>query len=410
MNISRKGFTQLFFFIIGTLISESGWAACDQTLNAGANVANAVSSAASGTTICLNAGSYPAFNASIVKTSLTTVMAAPGLSRSQVTIASVNVGASQNLAFVGMTIGNGVSVVSVPDGGEAALHIQFRNNAFTGALCIYTPQNVNQDTLIDGNTFADVGESCNEGRLGVRGYNNTVTNGVVISNNIFSGPGPSDGVQLNGSPYGTVIGPGNEFVGIQESGCGTVHCDPIQFYGSSHSTITGNYFHNNSTGLMLGALNSETIVNNVFVTDGGYPDQIVLWVCGDVHNVIKHNTFANGARIRFSIDCGTNVYETVSDNIITGTVWADAGLSLSTATITYNLSPETLAGTNNILGNPTYMGGANPGTLAGYQLTSGSLGYKAASDGSDIGAISFGSSTSVVPSIPLAAPKNLRIQ
>ncbi|MGZ3801381.1 MAG: hypothetical protein ACXVCL_14535 [Bdellovibrio sp.] len=408
MNISRKHFSQLFFFLIGALISESGWAACDQTLNAGANVADAVSSAASGTTICLNAGSYPGFDASIVKTSMTTVMAAPGLSRGKVNIASVNVGSSQNLAFVGMTIGNGFSSVSIP-AGEAALHIQFRNNAFTGPLCIYTPQNVNQDTLIDGNTFADVGQSCNEGRLGVRGWDNTVTNGVVISNNIFSGSGPSDGIQLNGSPYGTVIGPGNEFVGIRESGCGTVHCDPIQFYGSSHSTIKGNYFHDNDTGLMLGVLNTETIENNVFVTDGGYPDQIVLWVCGDVHNVIKHNTFANGANIRFISDCGTNVYETVYNNIVTGSVWADAGLSMSTASIGYNLSLDIMTGINNIVGNPTYIGGSSPAAWTGYQLTSSSLGYKAASDGKDIGATSFGSST-VVPSIQLLAPMNLRIK
>lgn len=399
----------LFSILLGA--SQVSFAACNQTLNSGTNIANAVSSAASGTTICLNAGSYPAFNASINKTSLTTVTAAPGLSKSQVTIASVNVGSSQNLAFVGMTIGG--ADVSVP-GGAASLHIQFKNNAFTGPLNIYTPQNINQDTLIDGNTFANVRSGATEGRLGVRGWNNNTVNGVKISNNVFSGSGPSDGIQVTGSPYGTVIGPGNEFVGIKQSGCGAVHCDPIQFYGSNHSTITGNYFHNNSTGLMIGSLNSETITNNVFVTDGEYPDQIVLFVCGNKNNVIEHNTFANGANVRFVNDgCGSNVYEKVYNNIVTGSVRADSGLSMSTATVGYNLTPGSLAGTNNLVGRPTYTGGSAPSSWTGYQLTSSSLGYKSASNGTDRGTGVFGpvsttATTTTTASLP--APTNLRVQ
>lgn len=389
---------KLFYTVI-LLGSSHAFAACNVTLNSGASISSAVSSAASGSTICLNAGSYPSFNSSISKSSMTTVTAAPGLDRSQVTISSVNVGSSQNLAFVGMTIGG--ATVSVP-GGTAALHIQFRNNAFTGPLDIHTPQNVNQDTLIDGNTFNNVESGVTEGRLGVRGYNNTTKNGVVISNNVFSGSGPSDGVQVVGSAYGTVIGPGNEFKNIKESGCGSVHCDPIQFYGASNTRITGNYFHNNSTGLMLGAMDNITIDNNVFMTDGEYPDQIVIFVCGDKRNVIKHNTLANGSSIRLQDDgCGSNVYETVYDNIVTGSVHADSGLSMGTANVGYNLTSSSLAGTNNVVGRPTYTGGANPTTWGGYQLTTNSAGTNAASNGTNIGSNSFGTI--------ISAPSNLRV-
>lgn len=380
-------------------------AACSQTLSAGANIANAVSAAASGSTICLNAGSYPAFNASIVKSSLTTITAAPGLSQSQVTISSVNVGSSQNLAFVGMTIGPGVSVVSVP-GGTAAMHIRFRNNKFTGPLCIYTPQNLNQDTLIDGNSFSNVGQGCNEGRLGVRGYNNNTTNGVVISNNVFSGSGPSDGIQIIGTAYGTVIGPGNEFYGIKQSGCGAVHCDPIQFYGASHTTITGNYFHGNSTGIMTPDSNGtpSTITNNIFVTDGEYPDQIV---CGGGNgDVITHNTFANGARIRFGGNQSGCRNEVVRDNIITGGFYFSMGALSTVGTVDHNLIGNAAIGTGGIQGLPTYVGGSRPATWAGYQLASNSRGYRAASDGRDMGTTFFGPTTT---STSLVAPTNLRV-
>jgi parallel beta-helix repeat protein len=233
----------------------------------------------------------------------------------------------------------------------------------------------------------------------------SVVNGVVISNNLFQGSGPSDGIQITGDAYGTVIGPGNEFVGIKQSGCGSTHCDPIQFYGASHTTITGNYIHGNSTGLLLGVMDNILIQNNVLVTDGEYPDQIVIFVCGNKNNVIRHNTLANGANIRFQDDgCGPTVSETAYDNVVTGRIRADATMNMATATIGYNLTPVTLAGTNNLVGRPTYVGGSSPSTLAGYQLASNSLGYRSASDGTDRGN-NFGTGTGTA----LPPPQNLRV-
>src|SRR3977135_2400618 len=75
--------------IVGVLGSSrssmSAQATCSQTLTAAADVAGAVSSAASGATICLGAGSY-AFSATISKSSMTKVTAAPGLNNKQGTI------------------------------------------------------------------------------------------------------------------------------------------------------------------------------------------------------------------------------------------------------------------------------------------------------------------------------------
>ena len=59
------------------------------------------------------------------------------------------------------------------------------------------------------------------------------------------------------------------------------------------------------------------ITDNVFVTDGEYPDQIVIG--GGSNDVIRHNTFANGARVRIGkVNVSASVAETVTDNVLTG--------------------------------------------------------------------------------------------
>jgi hypothetical protein len=74
----------------------------------------------------------------------------------------------------------------------------------------------------------------------------------TVRNSHFGGGGCSDGIQLTGGGGGrpNVLIRGNEFANIKEGSCAE-HADPIQFYGGI-ATITGNYFHNNSTGIMSG--------------------------------------------------------------------------------------------------------------------------------------------------------------
>jgi len=70
-------------------------AGCSVTLTSGSNLATAITNVASGGTVCLNAGSYPAFNTSITKSAMTTITPVGGVTASQVTVASVDVGTSQ---------------------------------------------------------------------------------------------------------------------------------------------------------------------------------------------------------------------------------------------------------------------------------------------------------------------------
>ena len=389
-------------FLLG--LPHVSFAQCSQTLSSGANIATAVSSVASGGTICLNAGSYPAFNASVKKASLTTVTAAPGVSPSQVTISSVNVADSQNLKFANVTIGG----ASVSTGSSAALHIQFVGIKFTGSVCINNPMNVNQDTLVDSSTFAGVGQGCTEGRLGVNGnnINHSVPSGIVISNNVFGPGGCSDGVQIVGGARGVQI-LNNEFVGIKQGSCSPVHADPIQFYGAVAPVVTGNYFHGNSTGIMSAGCNGSqgTYTNNVFVTDGEYPDQIVQ--TGPNGGTYNHNTFANGASIRFGDPngCGLVTNVTFTNNIVSGGVHLTESQGTGTFTMGFN---NGAGGSNAIIGTPTYIGGTRPSTWAGFELAAGSVGDNAASDGRDIGANTFGPSTSTEVPAP-APPTNVRV-
>ncbi|MGE5644762.1 MAG: hypothetical protein ACM336_03115 [Acidobacteriota bacterium] len=398
--------TALFTVTVATalaFLSSAASPAAAATLKATtSNFSSVWSSAQGGDVIMLSAGTYSFSGGS--KSGMVTIQpdTSAGANQSNVIFGRLDLGSAQNVTFQNVTIGG----ATVGTGTTAALHIHFVGNKFTGPLCINTPTNVNQDTLVDGNTFINVGQSCTEGRIGVTGNNksHSVANGVVISNNLIQGSGPSDGIQINGGAYGTVIGPGNEFTGIKQSGCGSVHCDPIQFYGASNTQIIGNYFHGNSTGIMSPDCNGTklTVKDNVFVTDGEYPDQVVQ--AGSSGDVYSHNTFANGARIRFGNPngCGLNSNATITNNIITGGLRLTEGQSTGNFTISYNLMPSA-SGTQALTGQPTYSGGSLPNTLEGFALTSSSLGYRAASDGGDMGA--------TLKSMPaaLAPPTNVAV-
>lgn len=298
-------------------------------------MASALTSVAAGGTVCLGAGSYGSVSASAVKASLTTVRPVAGAS---VSIAGATISGSR---------------------------VRFQNIKWTGSICITGSNNV-----IEGGSIGAVGQSCTEGRIGIKGASNTIKNMTI-------GPGgASDGIQFNGGASGNQI-LGNEFTGIKQSGCGSVHCDPIQFYGGTGTIIKGNWFHGNSTGIMSpdGNGNNSTVTDNIFVTDGEYPDQIVM--SGANAGTYTHNTFVNGARIRAGNVNGqggvTNMI--VRDNI------------MPAMNLTNGQSAGAITQSNNIA-SATFVGPTS--AWAGFMLAAGSAGKNAASDGKDIGATTFG--------------------
>jgi hypothetical protein len=355
------------------------------TTTIGSGLQTAIANAASGATICLNAGSYGELTLSTAKTSQVTIIPAAGVAGSSVKLGYVNVGSSSHLTFEGLQVAGGSVGVS---GGQPGTHISFVDDTFTDGLCINIPTNQAVNVLVEGSTFNDLGETCNEGRIGIAGdnVNHTVSDGIVLSHNVIGNGGSGDGVQINGGANGTQIGPGNEFVGIIESKCGANHCDPIQFYGAENTTITGNYFHNDSSQIESPDGNGSpmTVTNNVFVQ---YANPIQIG--GGEGDVINHNTIVGDLEIGHE-NVGASTNETITNNVITNGISLNGGQSESGWKVEYNLIPGGGGGTHGLSGNPSFVGGANPATWAGYALTSSSQGHLAASDGTDIGSNHFG--------------------
>ncbi len=108
--------------------------------------------------------------------------------------------------------------------------------------------------------------------------------------------------------------------------------------------------------------------------------------CNASYDLVNHNTVA-GSSFGFQIQTGdTNNYSTITNNIF-------SSRSLPGSTQTDNTFDYDMWGSGTKIGSydlantsPTYTGGSSPSTIAGYALTSGSAGYKAASDGKDMGA------------------------
>ena len=378
-----------------TIAKAATDAGCTTTIGSGLQAA--IEKAVAGSTICLEAGNYGEIGVNTSKSSMVTIEPANGVSQSQAVLGFTNVETSSNLTFEGLTIAGG------NDGSESspATHIHWIGDAFTSGLCIQTPTSANIDVLVESSTFVDIDTpGCgNEGRLQVNGDNKNVsgTNGVVISHDLFETASPrgcTDGVNITGGASGTVIGPGDEFSGMEQGSCDPEHVDPIQFYGGPDTTVTGDYFHGNSDGIMSPDGNGSpmTVTNNVFDTDGEYPNQIVIG--GGGGDVIEHNTFGNGASIRIgSVNVGpTADDETIRNNIITGELDLTEGQSSSGWSIEYNLVEGAMIGSHGIDGRPTYVGGGSePSTWAGWELTGTSPGHDAASNGTNIGANYFGS-------------------
>ncbi|MGZ6456143.1 MAG: hypothetical protein ACXWRP_12330 [Bdellovibrio sp.] len=372
---------------------------CTQTLSVGADVVSAITNAADGSTICLNSGDYGSVDLSgIQKSNYVTVQSVSGRGA----IISPLFANSKFLRFTSLTI-SGASVTA------CSSNIQLSSSTFTngvfindrGFTCTY-PLNI----TIDSSIFSNLTGAGYEGRISISdddGHQPSL--GVVISNNEIRDGCNSDGVFLAGGASGVQIGPGNVFSNIIQSG--PIHCDNIQFYGSGwHNNIIGNIFKNGSSFLMLADSDDEGIIkDNVF--DGtALGESTKIQIAQTSNTIFEHNTLDAAD---MSINLGSTA--TIRNNIFVNSDYnpnAQGSYSAcSSCVASYNLSTVAISGSNNIVGSPSFVGGAVPSTWAGWQLTPSSLGYRNGSDGNDRGTTFYGAS--VQPSITLAAPQNLRI-
>jgi hypothetical protein len=379
--------------------------ACSQTLSAGANLASAISSAAAGSTICLNSGSYGTVTlGTFTKSPRVTVRAVTPLGP---TMRLQATNGANGVTFDGMTFTGGSTDIS----GSTTRNLTIQNSAFgTNQLDISTVNFNNNNILIDHNTFGAYNATGCEGRLCVHWGNGpgSVPAGVVITNNTFGPGGCSDGIQIGS--YGVVVGPGNVFTGVVQGSCAT-HVDAIQGYGQSHTRVDGNYFVDNSVDLgFYDGGTAEVWTNNVFQHSSSNGQAVQLGTIADP--IFQHNTVKNATiNVNGKPANGPSTNLLLKDNIFIGSssvnLTQNGTPACTGCTVTHNLFATSgiASGTNNIIGAPTFVGGGSPATWAGYQLAVGSLGKNAGTDGLDMGITNYGTSTPPSPS----APTNVRV-
>lgn len=395
---------------LGAILALSGLAfapslvlaqSCTQTLNAGANVASAVSSAAAGSTICLNSGSYGSVSfGSVTKNPRVTVRSATGQ------------GASMSLTFSGA---NGITVDSVTVtganfSGSSTKNITIQNSIFTGSAVFNNLANSN--VLLTNNTHNDIqagGQYASPARIHLS-YGSSIHSGVTIQNSTMDG-GSADGVQTG---VGVNI-IGNVFKNIREGSCSDCHTDAIQLLGAADSVIRGNYLYSVASGIVAyDGVTRATIEDNIIDT-GGRPWGIELYA--DDSSIIRHNTLLYRANCDYNLPCGTIMLDHKSvDPAGKGTIIVDniatsiSAVSGSTYAERHHNLLRSGAQSGDISGTPIYTVGSIPTTIAGFQLAANSAGKGAASSptGSDIGSIISASNLSPPPTDVLSAPSNLR--
>lgn len=359
---------------------------CDTTLQPGANIAVAVASAAAGSTICLSAGSYPAFTLTgVSKDPRVSVVA---LSNLAATSSFTIDGDSNGITLDGLTLSSGLIT------GANTKNVTVRNSAFTGQLRIDGITTPAPNLLFDHNTHNNIDvQTAPNARLHFS-YSGVSTGAPVatVQNSIFDGS-CSDGIQT-GVP---IVVRRNQFRNLLVGACpNDPHTDAVQFYGGpfAGTVVRENYFVNNEQVLTaFDGVDHLLIEGNVFDPGASAPRPCQIELYADIGSTIRHNTLLDrGNNGRICLDhkaadpAGSG---TIIDNNIASAL--DFGNGSTAATNTNNLLAMG-GGGGNLSGSPTYVGGALPATWAGLSLTAGSLGKGVGTNpaGSDIGASYFG--------------------
>jgi hypothetical protein len=357
---------------LGTTLAFCGAAAAAVLPATPSSFGGVVAGAQPGDVVALASGDYGTFNGA-AKSGTVTIAPQAG---AQATIA-VNFNSARNLRLDGLTIRGLTLIGSTRD-------ITVANSRFTGSAVVRTDGMVNANILFDRNTHAGIDPcgDCYEGRLEVIGQGSGPV-GVTVQNSTFGPGGSSDGMQV-GSDGVQILN--NEFVGMRQNG--PVHTDSLQLYGASNTVVRGNYFHDSDVSIMApdGGRN-EQIVDNVFIGGGSYRPAIQFGSHAGTSFV--HNTVRN---IDVFMDSKSGASPSrdgvLRDNaFVNGTIQSPSS-KCSNCSVSFNLfsSGSQASGTNAVIGMPAFVGGAIPGSFAGYELAAGSPGKGNASDGTDRGA------------------------
>lgn len=195
--------------------------------------------------------------------------------------------------------------------------------------------------------------------------------------------------------------------------------------------ISGNYITGSDMYCMQLNLAYANISNNICGAGNGYLRTFESnGGPRSDHNTFDHNTLFNNNLFFGDDESPGAQYNTVTNNIIGTKAWFHPYSNYALeSTFDYNSYPsgdavysnytnyslsawQSLSGedANSVTGAVTYTGGSTPSTIAGYTLTSGSIGYLSGSDGKSLGAdVALVGSGGVVIPASLVQPPTLRL-
>jgi hypothetical protein len=363
-----------------------------------------LTAAVPGETVCVAAGSYGSVPAREKSSPGVTVRPAPGVARSAVTM---RFSWNDSRAPAGWLTFDGVTVTDL--NLSAPVHdVTWRNSEFSGPsqlnpgaspgannACTNCPAMNRANLLFEGNDYSMSrcpDNSCSQyhGRITIL-YASQFDAGITIRGSLFHGA-CADGVQFGGNAGRGVLIQGNVFRDMLQSECNKYypgresqapHIDAVQGVGTCCFVFDSNLVLNNSTGVVNydGQAPDVVVTNNVFETDGD-----AVTVCASRNLRVEHNTIKSGNVWNCVNHAGTAATNTTwRNNIQPGPVLVQGGSSF--AVNDYNMClRNTCAGSHSMTATPSWVGGLNPTTFAGYALTGSSPGKGIAHDGADIGA------------------------
>jgi hypothetical protein len=392
---------------------------CTQTFtpstvgSGGSAVSAAVAGGNSSTVLCFAAGTYSGITITSAHPSgIVTLTPAPGAA---VAMGEFHISNASNISITGFgctpgvwinyggassCTSNGSSSQGITTSGGGVSNLEFSYNAMSSNGAEIRDNSANANIVLDHNVYSGFSALCETCRIHI--FNNGNPMGVTVSYSYMAG-GSDDGIQWGGNGLKLL---NNEFFNLTGNG-GGIHQDAMQGVGDSHSTIKGNYAHAvaNCWQLTDGSSNLD-MEDNVCIADGS--DGHSAQICSQTLT-FRHNTIASPYGINIGNDsngsASSNV--TISDNILNGEFSVNSGQPIAgTFSQDYNLCYSGgCAGSHSLSGRPLYVGGSTPPTYGGYALASASIGFGAASDGTDMGMNTTGT-TGTGPTPP-SPPSNL---
>lgn len=393
------------------------------------NYSTVIANAIAGQVVCLSSGDYSGFAGTSKSSPGITITSAPSATVTFNSGISLDSGSNtlnnqQNWTLDGtggggtMTVGGQLDLETTGDALlDKALNLTFQNIAFTAssnAVLIEGPEDsnltFNRDTFVDGNATCSGGNPTTLGAAFMLDYatagSGTTPSGVTLENSVLVAPAdmwnPDRAMETVGSPLTIANNVITGFVDHTEA-ASCNHIDGLQLFAGANATngnvtFTGNFCYvDYDCFAAFDGTSTNTIADNACFDI----EQNCIDLYADTGTIVNHNTQQTGGAGATACSIGPSTQACTSSSIFLNSTKA-GDRSPTGETLTNNLSggsPNITggslttntnnmwsgAGAPNINGTGTFVGGTNPTTWAGFELTSGSTGHAGGSDGLDVG-------------------------